>query len=42
MKDKIDVTGLLLWFVENYPDSVAEMDAHPENLKRFASLPQGA
>lgn len=28
LKDKIDVTGLLVWFVENYPGSLGEMDHH--------------
>ncbi len=36
LKDKIDVTAFLVWFVENYPDSVRKMIENPEaEQKRF-------
>lgn len=30
LEDKIDVTAFMVWFVENYPQSFAEMKEHPE------------
>lgn len=30
LKDKIDVTAFMIWFIENYPRSFAEMKEHPE------------
>ena len=30
LKDKIDVTEFMVWFIENYPRSFAEMKEHPE------------
>jgi len=30
LADKIDVTGFMVWFVENYPASFTEMKQHPE------------
>lgn len=30
LKNKIDVTAFLVWFVENYPGSFREMKEHPE------------
>ncbi|WP_440951240.1 DUF354 domain-containing protein [Methanosphaerula subterraneus] len=34
--EKIDVTAFLIWFIENYPESVVEMKEHPEVQDRFA------
>ena len=33
--DKIDLTGFLVWFVENYPESVSTMKANPESQTQF-------
>lgn len=30
LKDKIDVTAFMVWFIENYPSSFIEMKEHPE------------
>lgn len=30
LEDKIDVTAFMVWFIENYPRSFAEMEEHPE------------
>jgi hypothetical protein len=30
LKDKIDVTAFMIWFIENYPMSFTEMKEHPE------------
>ncbi|MHB2149525.1 DUF354 domain-containing protein [Calditrichota bacterium LG25] len=35
LKDKIDVTAFLVWFVENYPESVRIMRERPEFQYRF-------
>ena len=35
LNDKIDVTGLLVWFVENYPDSFRIMKNDPDYQSRF-------
>ncbi|MCK4718349.1 MAG: DUF354 domain-containing protein [Thermoplasmata archaeon] len=35
LKDKIDVTALMVWFVENYPESRAKMLEDPEYSRRF-------
>ena len=35
LKDKIDVTAFLVWFVENYPDSVKVMRENPVYQYRF-------
>ena len=35
LQDKIDVTAFLIWFVENYPDSVRVMREEPEYQYRF-------
>lgn len=35
LKDKIDVTGFLTWFVENYPESVKTMRDNPEYQYKF-------
>ena len=35
LKDKIDVTAFMVWFIENYPDSFKEMKENPEIQYRF-------
>jgi uncharacterized protein len=35
LNDKIDVTGFMIWFIENYPDSARIMNADPEYQKNF-------
>ena len=35
LKDKIDVTAFMVWFIENYPDSFKEMKENPEMQYRF-------
>lgn len=35
LADNIDVTSYMIWFVENYPDSVSTAKENPEILKRF-------
>ncbi len=35
LRDKIDVTKFMIWFVETYPDSFSEMKEHPEAQFRF-------
>jgi len=35
LDDKIDVTSFLVWFVENYPESVRIMKENPEYQERF-------
>lgn len=35
LKDKIDVTAFLLWLIENYPNSIKEMQANPEIQNQF-------
>ena len=35
LKDKIDVTAFLVWFIENYPESVKTMKENPEYQDRF-------
>ncbi|GAB5525848.1 MAG: DUF354 domain-containing protein [Roseivirga sp.] len=37
LKEKIDVTGFMLWFFENYPESVKTLKTNPEIEKRFIS-----
>jgi predicted glycosyltransferase len=37
LKDKIDVTAFMVWFIENYPRSFAEMREQPEHQYRFTS-----
>jgi hypothetical protein len=29
LKDKIDVTGFVVWLIENYPSSFSKMKEHP-------------
>jgi len=35
LKDKIDLTSFMIWFIENYPDSVEEFKQNPEIQYRF-------
>ncbi len=35
LSDKIDVTAFLVWFIENYPKSAAEMKHNPEIQSKF-------
>jgi len=35
LKDKIDVTAFLVWFIENFPESVDIIRANPEYQERF-------
>jgi predicted glycosyltransferase len=35
LKDKIDVTAFMCWFIENYPESFKEMKENPEKQYKF-------
>ena len=35
LEDKIDVTAFLVWFIENYPESVSIMKENPDYQMRF-------
>lgn len=35
LKDKIDVTAFMVWFIENYPESFKEMKENPEIQYKF-------
>ena len=35
LKDKIDVTAFMVWFIENYPQSVEEVKVHPDMQYKF-------
>lgn len=35
LEDKIDLTAFLVWFIENYPDSVKIMKSNPDYQYRF-------
>ena len=35
LSEKMDVTGFMVWFIENYPGSVRIMNQHPESQQRF-------
>jgi len=37
LSDKIDVTAFMIWFIENYPESVKIMKDHPDYQSRFKS-----
>lgn len=39
LKDKIDVTAFMVWFIENYPRSFSEMKEHPEVQYSSTSSP---
>ena len=38
LKDKIDVTAFIVWFVENYPESFDKLKENPELQKNFNKL----
>ena len=42
LEDKIDVTAFMVWFIENFPRSFAEMKEHPEVQYSCASVLGGA
>jgi len=35
LKDKIDLTSFIIWFINNYPASVATVKENPEYQMRF-------
>jgi hypothetical protein len=35
LKDKIDYTAFLIWFIENYPKSASIMKENPDYQYRF-------
>lgn len=35
LKDKIDVTAFMVWFIENYPDSKRVMKENPDYQYKF-------
>ena len=35
LQDKIDVTAFMVWFIENYPDSVKIMKENPNYQYNF-------
>ena len=35
LKDKIDVTAFMVWFIENYPQSFEIMKENPEYQEKF-------
>jgi uncharacterized protein len=35
LRNKIDVTAFLVWFIENYPDSIEIVKENPDYLKKF-------
>ena len=37
LKDKIDITGFMIWLIENFPDSIRTMKDNPETQFRFRS-----
>ncbi|MDY6836313.1 MAG: DUF354 domain-containing protein [Chloroflexota bacterium] len=37
LREKIDVTGFMMWFIEEYPDSFKQMQTQPETQERFKS-----
>jgi hypothetical protein len=36
LHDTIDVTGFLVWFIENYPESANQMRKNPDIQQRFS------
>jgi hypothetical protein len=34
LSDKIDVTAFMVWFVENYPESVKIMKENPDETQK--------
>jgi predicted glycosyltransferase len=39
LKEKIDVSKFMIWFIENYPASYADMKEHPESQSPYAHIP---
>lgn len=39
LKEKIDVTAFMIWFVENYPQSISLMRENPDIQSQFVSYP---
>jgi uncharacterized protein len=37
LKDKIDVTSFMIWFIENYPGSVKQMKEEPGIQEQFST-----
>ena len=35
VRDKIDVTAFMVWFIEHYPESINQMNNHPEIQQQF-------
>ena len=35
LKEKIDVTAFMVWFIENYPESAKIMKENPDYQLRF-------
>ena len=35
LKNKINVTAFIVWFIENYPESFKEMKENPDIQRRF-------
>jgi len=35
LRDKVDLTSLLIWFIENYPESAARLKADPNYQNKF-------
>ena len=35
LKEKIDVTDFMIWFIENYPKSVQTMKVNPDYQYKF-------
>ena len=41
LADKIDVTAFIVWFIENYPQSLADMEGHPKVQYPRVLVPDG-
>jgi hypothetical protein len=35
LNNKIDVTGFMVWFVENYPSSIEILQKNPDFFQQF-------
>jgi len=42
LKEKMDVTAFMVWFIENYPQSFSKLSEHPELQYHFAPAPGDA
>lgn len=38
LKDKIDMTAFMVWFIENYPGSLKKIKAHPDILNAYYNI----